>query len=316
MRTMRWQRGFNAVELILSLGVVSMLTATALSHYGVYIDQNQKDETRVRLRQLHLAMQEAYRRELLTISPPAGAAVVVGATNIADGASTTAALVGSLTPYASISAELLARDGFNQAVRVHVSNELTQVLAGTPLRYRIIALLSSGKNARFETTFDVTTGSLNPAGDDVYEVVNGYSVVREAYDDTAMRLERLASGYQNYFLTRFLANSTRNISTNYFAATDPSGSPSANWDQTGTVLTSGGTSVSAQAANMIPALGLALADVTTIFGQAILIDNSSSNVNHPDNPVAARTLPPYTARLIAPLPGGEQLVRTVAGVYN
>jgi prepilin-type N-terminal cleavage/methylation domain-containing protein len=314
---MRRQRGFSALEIIVAVVIVGMLSVALLGSYTAWVDQSSKDETRLRLRLLKNAFTEGYRRELLTVSAAGGPpAVTFGGVAMTSGADASAALLAPLQPYGSLSAGVLARDGFGRPMRIFVSNELNQVVAGTTLFYRIIALVAPGRNGVVNSVWDPATGTLTLAADDAAEIVNGYAAVREVYDDTTERLGRLAATYQNYFLTRYLANPARTISTNYFANTDPAGGASPNWDTTGGVASSRGIAVVATAVNLDAALGLAPADVNTAFGQPILVDNSSDAVNQPNNTTATRQLPPYTARVIAPLPGGAQLIRTVAGIYN
>lgn len=309
------QRGVSALEVIVAVLVVGLLSAAVMGSYGAYLDQSQKEETRTRLRQLKLAITEAYRREVMTVSQGSSTAVAFGGVTLANGTAATGELLQPFATYSSVNATQLAHDGFNQPVRVFVSNELNQTVSGVTLRYRVIALVAASRNAAIDSTFNAVTGTLAVAGDDVAEVINGYGIVREVFDDTAKRVERVASAYQSYFQIRYLANPARSIAIDYFANSDPSGSASPSWDESGTVQSSGGAPADATTVGLLAALGLAPADVTTAAGP-IQIDNSSTDVNHPNHPTPARTLPPYTARVIAPLPGGEQLVRTVSGTYH
>jgi prepilin-type N-terminal cleavage/methylation domain-containing protein len=309
-------RGFSVLEVILAVAVIGVLSATIMGGYVGYLNQAQKEETKVRLKQLKQALEEAYRRELLTVSVAGTSGVVFGGVTIANNVDASAALLQPLQGYASLNAAVMANDGFNQPMRFFVSDELAQPVGGATLRYRVIAVVAPGHNMRVDSTFDQATGALTAAGDDYAEVVNGYGVVRAVYDDTQQRIERLVTSYQNYFLTRFLANPTRSMAVDYFANTDPAGGVSPNWDDAGAIASSRGVAADAESTSMRDALGLSPADVTTSFGQPILVDNSSNDVNHPNHPQPNRALPPYTARVIAPLPSGEQLVRTVSGLYN
>lgn len=310
------QRGFTAIELILAVSIIAVFSAVLLSGYGAYIDQNQKDETRIRLKQIRLALTEAYRRQVLTVSGgPAGSATF-GGTVMSNNTNLTAANIGLIQQFATLSPAVLALDGFNQPVRLFASDELTQVVAGTTLRYRVIAVVAPGRNSAVDSAFNVATGVLTVAGDDEGEIINGYAIVREVYDETVKRVDRLANAYGTYFQTRYMADSARNVSTNYFANTDPTGAVSPSWDQTGAVATSLGAVANAADLGVQAALGLAPADLQTTFGQAIQIDNSSNDVNQPHNATATRQFPPFSARVIVALPGGETLIRTVVGTYN
>jgi prepilin-type N-terminal cleavage/methylation domain-containing protein len=310
------QRGFTAIELILAVAIIAVFSAVLLSGYGAYIDQNQKDETRIRLKQTRLALTEAYRRQVLTVSGGPGGSATFSGTVLTNNTNLTAANVGLVQQFATLSPAVLAFDGFNQPMRFFASDELTQVVAGTTLRYRVIAVVAPGRNSVVDSAFNPVTGILTVARDDEGEIVNGYAIVREVYDDTLKRADRLANAYGTYFQTRYMADPSRNVSTNYFANRDPTGAVSANWDQTGTVATSLGVAANASDIGVQAALGLAPADLQTIFGQPIQIDNSSNDVNQPNNGTVARTFPPFSARVIVALPGGETLIRTVVGTYN
>jgi len=316
MRPGMRQRGFTAFEVVLAIAVVAALAVTVLGPFGAYIDQAQKQDSRQRVRDLKQALEAAYRRELMTASLPGTAALRLGGVDLANNTLATPALMAPLERYASISAARLAQDGYNQPHRIFVSSELTQSITGTTLAYRIIAVVSVGHNGVLNSTFDVATGTLTPGGDDIVDVVNGYALVREAFDDAQRKLQTVSTAYQSYFLARYQANPTRSVSVDYFANSDPTGAASPNWDADGVILTSAGGMASAEAVNLRAALGLSIDDVTTSLGAQIQVDNSSTEVNQPDQTTSARALPPYSARLMAPLPGGNQIVTTVIGVYN
>ncbi len=310
------QSGFSALEIIIAIAIVGMMAVTLLGPFGSYMDQYQKEDSAQRTKQLGAAIREAYRRELMTVGDAGGATVRFGGVDIPNNSLATASLLSPVERYASVSAKVLAQDGYNQAQRIFVSNELTQVVSGTTLSYRVIAIVSIGHNGALDSTFDPATGSLTIGGDDTGEVINGYTYVREAYDDAARKLQSVATAYQNYFLTRYLANPSRSVGVDYFANTDASGTTTDTWDSTGTILSTGGAAVGVDTVNLPTALGLAINDVTTGSGAIIQVDNSSANVNQPDQPTATRALPPYSARLSAPLPGGNEIVATVTGIYN
>lgn len=311
-----FQRGFTTLELIIAVAVLGIITITLIGPFGAYIDQSQKEETKSRLKLLSNAINEAYKSELMTVGDAGGTTIRFNGVDIANNSVVTPALLLPFQRYAALSAGILAMDGFNQPHRVFVSNELTQNVAGTTLTYRVVAVVSLGRNGVINSTFDTATGALVVGGDDSAEVVNGYMATKQVYDEASKKLRALASAYQNYFLTRFLANPSRSISVNYFANTDPSGSASANWDSTGTIVSTGGAALDADAINLHTALGLSLNDVTISDGQMLQVDNSSNDVNQPDQADPGRALPPYSVRLIAPMPGGSQIITSVSGVYN
>ena len=321
------EHGFTALEIIIAVMVLGFASLAFLSGFGPYLDHQQREDTRLRLRGLREAFSEAYRRELLTISVTATPGITIGGVAITNNTDVSGAVVGALSRLAAVRVGRDTADGFNLPIRVFVSNELVRNLGEATLRYRAIALVSPGRNGRVESTFDTATGVLTPAGDDEAETLNGFAIIRDAYDETVKRIERVAGAYQSYFTTRFLADPSRNPAVDYFASTDPAGILSPNWDQDGTIATTGAAGPSAidtlchvprggSRICALDALGLDASAARTAYGASIQIENASGDVNHPDNASAARRLPPFSARVSAALPGGERIVRTVIGAFQ
>ena len=197
------QAGFSTLEIVVAVILTGLVSATLLGSYTAWVDQSSKDETRLRLRLLKNAFTEGYRREVLTVSPGGGVAgVTFGGVDVPSGADATDALLAPLQTYGSLSSAVLARDGFGRPIRIFVSDELNQVVGGTTLFFRVIALVAPGRNGVINSVWTPANGTLALAGDDAAEIVNGYAAVREIYDDTNDRLSRLAATYQNYFLTQ------------------------------------------------------------------------------------------------------------------
>jgi hypothetical protein len=113
---------------------------------------------------------------------------------------------------------------------------------------------------------------------------------------------------------RFLANPSRDITIDYFGA----GPLAAGWDE-GVVLLRGIDRPAGVAGRLtdteIASLGLSRAEVTDGWGQDLSFDNDSSWVRQPGNPVAGRNLPPWGARVSAPVPGGGSLNESIDGVF-
>ena len=64
----------------------------------------------------------------------------------------------------------------------------------------------------------------------------------------------------------------------------------------------------------LAALQLTRDDVTTAWGQPIGYENDTDQVRHPDRP-APDNFPPYTARVVAQLPGRAEYQHLVIGAF-
>jgi type II secretory pathway pseudopilin PulG len=321
--------------MVAVLAVMSLLSLGILSSLGSYLEFSQRQSTRIRLEQLRESLERCMAALPYEIfSGPANSLTIAG-NNLPDPtesgtaranrpAETSAAQWRAVRNCSSPSLEALVSDGFNRPWLLGVSNDLSLEVASARIRYRVAALVSTGANGRLESTFDATTGQLTAGGDDLAEVVDGIATMQNLHADALQKSTKVANAYREYFTTRYLASASRAYEVDYFARSDSSGNPlSPLWDgpspegQAGGVAgTTGGAAVPATdpELRLLDALGLSIADVTLRPGYPLRIDNSSPAVNNPDNPDPARTLPPFSARVIAPLPGGEVLITTASGV--
>ena len=158
-------------------------------------------------------------------------------------------------------------------------------------------------------------GVLTLGGDDKGILVDGRSLMQDKVTQSLAVVNRAADAYQTYFNTRYLANTTRDISIDYFANSDRGGNASSSWDFGGAMPNTGGNAVNMVNIGAHSVLGLTLSDVTDSFGQVLLIDNSSDAVRNPQNGTGALQTPGFTARISTSLPGGQTLSRTVVGSY-
>ena len=121
-----------------------------------------------------------------------------------------------------------------------------------------------------------------------------------------------AEAYRSYFQARGLADAARDIAIDYFATAS---SPAGRWDVAGAIGLAGcdGVAPRALAEGIAATLGLAVTDAVDAWGGALRIDNCSDAVRSPRHPDPARQLPPYTAAIVAVLPGPVELRVSVLG---
>lgn len=307
-------RGFSLVEVVIAVSIVSVMAAIAAAALGPWLAFRQGLETERRLKELAAAMEAAYRDNAIAMEAASGPVLAYPGGAIADGTVAGDATFQAVARFSSLSSALLGRDGFNMPVRVFVSPRLSQTVGGVVLYYHMAAVVSGGRNGRIETgtAFDPATGRLTIAGDDKGFVLDGYRVQRALYELTASRMQRIVQGWQQYYQSRYLSDPSRSVSIDYFGRP---GAPAARWDPGNAVAHTGGAPAAASAIGLGIALGLAAADMTDAYGNGILADNSSTATRNPGHPDPAMAAPPYTARVIAQLPGGAVLELSAIATY-
>ncbi len=337
LKTRHASVGFTLLELVAVLAVMSLLSLGVLSGLASYLEFSQRQSTRLRIAQLRDSLERCFAtRPHEVFSGPANTLTIAG-TALPDMASMNAAQAGalisvsanlwsSLRTCSSPSLETLTSDGFNQPWLLQVSSDLLLDLPTVSIPYRVAVIISTGANTRLESAFDPRTGIVSVGGDDVAEVVDGIGIMQDLHAEALRKSRVLASAYREYFTTRYLASTSRAYEIDYFAGTDSSGNPlTPLWDGPtpegnggGIVGNTRGQEIPATAPELrlLDALGLAMSDVTLRAGFPLRVDNSSPAVNSPDNPDPARSLPPFSARVIAPLPGARELITTVSGVVD
>ncbi len=338
--------GFSALELVVVMAVISLLSVSLLSTGASILEYGQRQESHLNLRLLRMAIERCITQEIATAfsSDPnsvafSGVLLKGGKLSATDGSARGTALSANangfqwnpnitqaLQPCATSGVDQLTNDSFHRPVNVVISDDLVLELPEVRLNYRVIALISAGMNGRFESSFNSSSGILMVQGDDLAEVVSGQPAVRAAYDDAQKKSARVAAAYGAYFLTRYLSSASRAIEVDYFANSNRLGDwASPMWDGSvesaasqGLIASTLGHAVNADSPdlNLLAGLGLAPDDVTLMTRWKLQIDNSSDAVNNPDQTDPRRSLPPFTARVIAPLPSGQTLITTVIGAYG
>lgn len=311
------QRGFTAIEMMISIALLGILTYVTFPMIQQTFSAGNKQETISRLKMLRQTMVAAYKVNALEMDGEPGAQIVVGgAVVLTSSLTATADTFAWANKYSALSPALLYKDGYGMPWRVFVSVRQENNVNGTLVYSHKIAFVSGGRNGRVDsgTGFDEATGQLTLQGDDMGDVVDGFDLQNELYEVTRKRISTLASAYQALFQTRFQGNANRDLNVNYFTNASRGSGDAAMFDTGGPVANTGGGEVAAKAI-LGPVLGLTSADFEDAYGHPILVDNSSDAVRTPDNSNSSMQAPPYTVVLKAGLPGGGVVTQAVIGTY-
>lgn len=317
------QLGFTLLEMMLAIGLASLLIVLISNAMASSLTFYSKIETDSRLKDLRTALTTAYNDNAMTVDSNTSAVFTTSAGTLSPLAPTVNNLcLGTTTTflaiarYLSTSASDIWHDGFGRGFCIYVTPRQTATVNGVNFNYHALAIVSAGVDGAMDPSTTLSAvGELTLGGDDKGILIDGRSLMWDKVSQTWLALNRTADAYQTYFSTRYLANTTRDISIDYFAKSDRAGNPSNNWDATGSMANSGGVATNMVNLGAHTVLGLTTADVTDAFGQVLMLDNSSDAVRNPQNSSGALQTPGFTARISTTLPGGLSLSRTVVGTY-
>ena len=312
----RRSAGFTLVELLIALVTLTLMLSLMAPSLGPFINYDQRKTTGRKLEQIRAAMLLGYRDNAFVMEGSAAQQLTFNGVTIENGAVAAAGAGGTfsgLARYSQLSPDQMVVDGYNRRVQVFVTNRLSRPVHGQNVFFHMAAVVSGGENGALHasTTFDANTGILTLAGDDMGVVVDGFEVQRELFDLTFKRMSRVADAYQSYFQARYLSDPARDISIDYFAATQPDGTTSSRWDGGGTFRTSAGAGAGLGTLNADVALGMSAAEYVDGWGNTIMVDNSSALVRHPNNATVSMQTPPYSARIGTTLPGALSFVISI-----
>ncbi len=320
------QRGFTLVEMLIAIVVATMMLMTMTQALTPALNFYAKQETESRLKDLREAIVGAYKMESRLVDRDQEAVFKLQRGNIAPvlpnagRCPSTEATFVPMGAYLAGSASVAWRDGYGQGMCFMVTERLTGTFKSSPFDYRSMAVISPGADGVIEPGSTLTAdGVLTLEGDDKGFLVDGKQIVGDMMADATERIERAANVLGVYFMTRFRSNPARDISVNYFATHDPSGSVNAAYDANGFVPTSAASPnrrLPLQSRpDLVAQLGMSSSDAVDPWGGSLFLDNSSDLVRHPGNSQPNSRLPPYTARVGAILPNGTFLEKTVVGYY-
>lgn len=312
------QQGFTLLEMVLAMAVLAVMLAAAWPLLQSMTDLWGKYETNNRLADIEQAVTTAYEQNMVTAEVPANAGrelVLPNGTVVQSGpnaagwcAATTTANFMPLYQYLKQAPNLVWRDGYGRPVCVLITPQLSLTYDGATLYYHTIAIVSAGRHGKISAGTSLSdTGVLSLAGDNQAVLINGRLLALAALQSTQAQMAKVVAAYQAYFQNRYLGNSARDTSIDYFANA---------WGDTGAPMPAlGSTPLNTTSVDLMSPLGLSSTDITDGWGQVMMLDNDSGAVRSPNNSAASMTTPPYTARITTTLPGGQTYAQTVMGSY-
>ncbi len=317
------QRGFTLMEMMVAMTLASVLIVLISNATGPGITFFARIETDSRLKDLRVALTAAYNDNATKVDANPAAVFTTSAgtltplmpsvNNLCVGTPT---MFNAIARYLNTSASDVWHDGFGRSFCVYITPIQNITVNSITFNYHSVAVVSAGVDGAIDATTTLSPlGVLTLGGDDKGILIDGRSLMQDKVTQSLAVVNRAAEAYQTYFNTRYLANTTRDISIDYFASTDRGGNASSSWDFGGAMPNTGGSAVNMVNIGAHTVLGLTLSDVTDSFGQILLIDNSSDAVRNPQNAIGALQTPGFTARISTSLPGGQTLSRTVVGSY-
>lgn len=317
------QRGASLLEVMMVVAILALLVPSIMAMVQPFMNFYGKVNTDNRLKDLRTAITATYNayavnidaQSTATLTTPDGTlSQVLPVSNQCAGTSTTFV---AAKRFLNTSAAEIYRDGFGRSLCVWISPRLSASYSGVNYYYHNALIVSPGVDGSIDATTKINAdGSITVGGDDRSAFVDGRSIVLAKLQQTSALMDRIAAAYQNYFTSRYMVNTSRDIAVSYFANGAPSWGTADNWDTSGWLVSTAGAAQALTWNNLYQGLGLSLSDVTDAWGQTIQLDNSSNATRNPDNQ-ASTTMqsPPYTAILSTSLPGGLTMVRTVTGTY-
>lgn len=312
------QRGFTLLEMLIAMAVLAIMLAVSYPLFQSMTDLWGKYETNNRLADIEQAVSTAYAQAMVTAEVPAntgrelvlptGALGQSGPNAAGWCSATTPAAFAPLYQYLKQAPNLVWRDGYGRPVCVLITPQLSFTDDGATLYYHTIAIVSAGRHGKLAAGTSLSdAGVLTLAGDNQAVLINGRLLALAALQATQAQMAKVAAAYQAYFQNRYLGNTARDTSIDYFANA---------WGDTGSPMPAlGATPLNTPSADLMSPLGLSSTDITDGWGQVMMLDNESDAVRSPNNSTAAMTTPPYTARITTTLPGGQTYAQTVMGSY-
>jgi prepilin-type N-terminal cleavage/methylation domain-containing protein len=321
--------GFTLIELLISLAILTAISLSLLSFLSPWMAFKQKLDTDRKLMESKTLFTTVYERNAWTVETT-NASVFT----FAGGTLTNSPLTGtrscisqsgtlqSLAAYFSDGLPQGENDGYANPFCFLISPQLSMLKNGVNVYYHNLAIVSTGRDSALDagTNINATTGALTLGGDDSGVLINGYTIQDKKFRETEARLTRIASLYESYFTARYLQNPSRDVMIDYFASNQ--NGVTAGWDSAGTISGTGG--VMRGVSGWLGALGIGPEEGYSSYetNNGIAVGNFNECVSQATGTTCVRssnggTAPPYTALLVAPLPGPADtfLVKVVAGNY-
>lgn len=323
----RRDRGFTLPEVLIALAVITIISLAVFGALAPWLSFKAGLDNERKLQQVGTGFQAYYSSNAMAVErQPTGnfGPFVTSTVSAQNTCAPQLAAFRSFSAWLGEGGDTIVNDGYKNPFCILVSPNLTFTHEGVTLNYRNVAIVSAGPDGIFEsasTRFDAQ-GNLTLGGDDVGLVASGQLIQREKLELTLARMNRLASIYETYFTSRFLASRDRDIARYYFAK-----GPSTAFDNLGQVESTGGEWKTA--AELLADLGASPADTVSAWELDSNIEVSNLGTGAEGTPIQGRIARtpastgtanlPYTAILRARLPGpassSTYAIRAAVGNY-
>lgn len=310
------QRGFTLVETLVALALITIISLIVMGALSPWMGFKQKMDTERRIQDVRQGLVAYYEAQAMAVErQPAGKfSLFTSSTPDGEGrCELQTEAFEAVSDYFSESPQQLSRDGYANPWCIFVSSPFKIVRDGVDLWYRNVAVISTGGDGVLDPATKMQPdGTLVVAGDDAGAIVSGREVQAEKLKETLKRMNKVAQMYETYFTTRFLANTSRDITVYYFSKA---------YDTTGAVPATGGSW--AKAAETLKDIGVGATDANSAWelDSALEVGNQSETINGVQvrSPATAGTgVLPYTALIRAklPAPAGQNAYATQVVVGN
>lgn len=228
------QKGFTALEVLISLGVLTLVIAGALQVMGPWIDFKTKIESEVIVDNVVKGVKNMYEinawnidntslPDAIEIRPESGlqlAGIVrVNGTSKSFGGRECPDLSAEFAKMRAYmpSSDINGKDGAGNNLCFFIYQNQPLPYKGVRLVSKSFVIASAGKDGILETNFNVATpGQIVPVGDDIFKYVDGTSIHKKIIDDLIVKVDKVANFYATYFTVRFSANPAREVNRYYF----------------------------------------------------------------------------------------------------
>lgn len=344
------QSGFLAMDAIIALTILTLITFSATFGIGIYTDMNRDMLRANNLNYILQGLQTVYASnantieagpaQTITFPNPAGGNFVIN-----DGVASANTFDGFSAYMTGLASGNIWHDGSQQGARIFISNVLNKQVNGVNLQYRNVAVVMPGnyntawptnpaegigcpldRNLYVCSTFDPVTGQLTYSQEDGGSVL--FSTLEQQKDmlsDLEAKVKRIVKAYEDFFTINYYNDVAKSFSIDYFA------NGGGNWgvnaiNQTvinantampSTISTECVTANASTIANsgLQATLGLSTSDTVNPWGAPLCVDNASNNVRSPANASSPMQIAPFTARIVTALPGSQLYSKTVIGTY-
>lgn len=316
----RREAGFSLPGLMIAVTIMGLMLVPIMELGEGAMRYYARLETENRLKDLQSAITQAYSQNMSVAENTSGQSLTLltgtlnqvlpatyagGTSRVCASNSTTFQMFGQ---WLKTSPSKAYTDGTGLPLCVFITPRLTITINDINVMYHVIAIVAAGRDGYVSTatTLNSSTGVLTLGGDDRGVIIDGKQLAVDKYTITVQRMQAIVNALNTYFTSRYMGNSSRNTSIDYFTALS---------DTSGIIPDTGGSMASMYSLGIAANLGLSKLDIIDGYGNYFLFDNSSSAVRSPSNSNTNMQSPPYTAQVSATLPGNRTLTMSAIGSY-